>query len=88
MKLNMFRATPPIIRSPRLHHQPLALHTWKVVGRAVAGRCQDIYIYIYIIFTEFRALVCSILCVISSFRRKIDSTALSWIIMQRVLAIP
>jgi hypothetical protein len=32
--------TPPIIRSPKLHWQPLAFHTWKVVGRVVAGRCQ------------------------------------------------
>ena len=26
--------TPPIIRSLKLHKQPLVLHTWKVVGRA------------------------------------------------------
>jgi len=32
--------TPPIIRSLKLHWQPLVLHTWKVVGRVVAGRCQ------------------------------------------------
>ena len=32
--------TPPIIRSPKLHKQPLVLHTWKVVGRVVVGRCQ------------------------------------------------
>jgi hypothetical protein len=25
--------TPPIIRSLKLHKQPLVLHTWKVVGR-------------------------------------------------------
>jgi hypothetical protein len=32
--------TPPIIRSLKLHKQPLVLHnTWKVVGRAVVGRC-------------------------------------------------
>jgi hypothetical protein len=30
--------TPPIIRSLKLHLQPLVLHTWKVVGRVVAGR--------------------------------------------------
>jgi len=29
--------TPPIIRSLNLHKQPLYLHTWKVVGRAVVG---------------------------------------------------
>jgi hypothetical protein len=32
--------TPPIIRSLKLHKQPLVLYTWKVVGRAVVGRCQ------------------------------------------------
>jgi hypothetical protein len=31
--------TPPIIRSLKLHWQPLVFHTWKVVGR-VDGRCQ------------------------------------------------
>jgi len=39
MKL-MFRATPPIIRSLKLHWQPLVFHTWKIVGRVVGGRCQ------------------------------------------------
>jgi hypothetical protein len=37
MKLNMFRTTPPIIRSLKLHWQPLVFHTWKVVGRVVGG---------------------------------------------------
>jgi hypothetical protein len=32
--------TSPIIGSLKLHKQPLVLHTWKVVGRAVVGRCQ------------------------------------------------
>jgi hypothetical protein len=32
--------TPPIIRSLKLHWQPLAFHTWKVVGSVVGGRCQ------------------------------------------------
>jgi len=32
--------TPPIIRSLKLHKQPLVLHTWRVVGHAVVGRCQ------------------------------------------------
>jgi hypothetical protein len=32
--------TPPIIRNVKLHYQPLVLHTWRVVGRVVAGRCQ------------------------------------------------
>ena len=35
--------TPPIIRSLKLHKQTLVLHTWKVVGRAVVGRCQVAY---------------------------------------------
>jgi hypothetical protein len=35
--------TPPIIRSLKLHKQPLVLHTWKVVGRAVVGRWQVAY---------------------------------------------
>ena len=32
--------TPPIIRSLKIHWQPLVFHTWKVVGRMVGGRCQ------------------------------------------------
>ena len=32
--------TPPVIRSLKLYWQPLVFHTWKVVGRAVGGRCQ------------------------------------------------
>jgi len=32
--------TPPIIRSLKLHKQPLVLHTWKDVGLAAVGRCQ------------------------------------------------
>ena len=35
--------TPPIIRSLKLHWQPLVLHTWKVVRRVVAGRWQLIF---------------------------------------------
>jgi len=30
---------PPITRSLKPHKQPLILHTWKVAGRAVVGRC-------------------------------------------------
>jgi len=30
--------TPPIIRSLKLHWQPLVFHTWKIVGRVVGGR--------------------------------------------------
>jgi len=32
--------TPPIIRSLKLHSQPLVLHTWRAVGRVVAGHWQ------------------------------------------------
>ena len=35
--------TPPIIRNLKLHKQPLVLHTCKVVGRAVVGRCHVAY---------------------------------------------
>jgi hypothetical protein len=35
--------TPPIIRSLKLQKQPLVLRMWKVVGRAVVGRCQVAY---------------------------------------------
>ena len=38
--------TPPIIRSLKLHWQPLIFHTWKVVGRVVGGRCQAQYLYL------------------------------------------
>jgi hypothetical protein len=30
--------TLPIIRSLKLHWQPLVFHTWKIVGRVVDGR--------------------------------------------------
>ena len=36
--------TPPIIRSLKLHWQPLVFHTWKGVGRVVGGRCQAQYV--------------------------------------------
>jgi len=32
--------TLPIIRSLKLHWQPLVLHAWEVFGHVVAGRCQ------------------------------------------------
>jgi len=32
--------TPPIIRSLKLHCQPLVFYTWKVVGRVVGRPCQ------------------------------------------------
>jgi hypothetical protein len=32
--------TTPIIRSLKLHLQPLVFRTWIVVGRVVGGRCQ------------------------------------------------
>jgi len=31
--------TPPIIRSLKLHWQPLVFHRWKAVGSVVGGRC-------------------------------------------------
>ena len=34
------RDTLLIIRSLKLHWQPLVFHTWKVVGRVDGGRCQ------------------------------------------------
>jgi len=37
---NVSDDTSPIIRSLKLHWQPLVFHTWKVVGRGVGGRCQ------------------------------------------------
>jgi len=36
--------TPPIIKTLKLHWQPLVLHAWKVVGRVVGGRCQAQYV--------------------------------------------
>jgi len=35
---------PPIIRSLKLHWQPLVFRTWKVVGRVIGGRCQAQYV--------------------------------------------
>jgi hypothetical protein len=35
--------TSPIIRSLKLHSQPLVFHTWRVVGSVVAGGCQVEY---------------------------------------------
>jgi hypothetical protein len=32
--------TPPIIKSIKLHWEPLVFHKWKVVGRVVSGRFQ------------------------------------------------
>ena len=34
--------TPPIIRSLKLHWQPLVFYTWKVVGRIVGERCRTL----------------------------------------------
>ena len=35
--------TPPILKSLKVHWQPLVFHTRKVVGRVVGGRCQAQY---------------------------------------------
>jgi hypothetical protein len=34
--------TALIIRSLKLHWQPLVFHMWKIVGRIVGGRCQAV----------------------------------------------
>jgi hypothetical protein len=36
--------TPPIIRSLKLHWQPLVFHTWTIDGRVVGGRSQAQYV--------------------------------------------
>ena len=36
--------TLPIIRSLKLHWQPLVFHTWKVDGRVGGGPCQAQYV--------------------------------------------
>ena len=50
---------PPIIRSLKLHQQPLVLHTCKVAGCVAAGRCQVEYnlplFHIYMKLNMFRA---------------------------------
>jgi len=40
---NVSGDTPPIIRSLKLHWQPVVFHTWKVVVRVVGGPCQAQY---------------------------------------------
>jgi hypothetical protein len=35
--------TPPIIRSLKLHWQPLVFHTWEVVRNVDGGHCQAQY---------------------------------------------
>jgi hypothetical protein len=42
--------TPPIIRNLKLHWQPLVLHTWRVVGHVVGGRCQAHTVQLYSFF--------------------------------------
>jgi hypothetical protein len=44
---------PPIIRSLKLHWQPLLFHTWKVVGHVVGGRCQAVPYNWGILFQSF-----------------------------------
>jgi len=39
--------TPLIIRSLKLHWQPLVFHTWKVVGRVVATAYKNFISYLY-----------------------------------------
>jgi hypothetical protein len=55
--------TPPIIRSLKLHWQPLVFHTWEVVGRVSGGPCQvldatmyqNLLFHVYIKLNMFRA---------------------------------
>jgi len=50
--------TPPIIRSLKLHWQPLGFLTCKVVGRVVGGRCHaQIHKYKYRIINNFETLL-------------------------------
>ena len=44
--------TPPIIRSLKLHWQPLVFYTWKVVGRIVAGCYQAHQLHVQHPFTN------------------------------------
>jgi hypothetical protein len=50
---------PPIIRSLKLHWQPLVFHTWKVVGHVVSGRCQAQYIDTLLHFVGFFFMNCT-----------------------------
>ena len=43
--------TPAIIRSLKLHWQPLVFHTWKVVGHVVGRRCQVHHLHVQQPFT-------------------------------------
>jgi len=54
--------TPPIIRSLKRHWQPLELHTWKVVGRVVAGRCQAEYFCVSKFIIPYLYMKLNILC--------------------------
>ena len=41
----MFRGdTPPIIRSPKLHWQPLVFHAWKVVRHTVPDNVHQLHV--------------------------------------------
>jgi len=44
--------TPPVIRSLKLHWQPLVFHTWKVLGHVVGGRCQGHTVHINVGLNE------------------------------------
>jgi hypothetical protein len=49
---------PPIIRSLKLHWQPLVFHTWKVVGRVVGVQRPETYGF----ETQTKRLVLGALC--------------------------
>jgi hypothetical protein len=40
---NVSDVTPPIVRSLKLHWQPLVFHTWKVIRLVDGGLCQAQY---------------------------------------------
>jgi len=49
--------TPPIIRSLKLHWQPLVFHTWKVVRCVYGGHCQaqqSFWIFLYELYCDAR----------------------------------
>ena len=72
--------TPPIIRSLKLHWQPLVFHTWKVVGRVVGGLCQAHSVPEKKCNTEdttSRLLLCSVLGVFANMRKATISFVMS-----------
>jgi hypothetical protein len=50
--------TPTIIRSLKLHWQPLVFHTWKVARRVVGGRFQAQYVPEYVLQLHVQQTYC------------------------------